>query len=1244
MRREEIKEILQSSYSLEKWYKMLEFLSGTKNLLTLSLEPKAVEIKSAKAKEIVIEVVQLGTLKTTDGITLPIFDVTLQNDINIEYNRVGVNDLLKTHILKDAIKGAIVTFHYNVIASEAKQSQVTSKTEWRFSFISKFGSDYFAEVESIETNPKKYTYIFGTPEEHRTAIERLYNLEQSRFRLEDFFEAFNVEPVSNTFFKEYKNFYLDFVEELSKKESANRAIFEQEKSEDIDKDIRNFVKRLLGRLVFLYFLQKKNWLGATNKNYDDGDTNFLYNLFNYNNDSKDHFYSKWLSKLFFNALNTPNRKNDSFELPNGNSVWIPFLNGGLFEEHQEPQKHREIQFPPTLFELLFKFFNGYNFTIYENSPEDHTVAVDPEMLGHIFENLLEDNKDKGAFYTPKEIVHYMTQESLIEYLKTHLSHSREAIENLIKNHATSNFTRDDLKEVEKLIDRVKICDPAIGSGAFPMGLLQEIFGLKAVIHYELGYNVWSPAKIKQDIIQNSIYGVDLEEGAVDIARLRFWLSLVVDEPTPKPLPNLDYKIMQGNSLLESYDGIDLSNLATADEQVIDEQVTFNFGDDFNTKVTLFDAVSMEQFQILMDKYFSPEEWEKKTKEKVDKIAIKKQINNVIEGKIHAKIYKEKEDIENKIKNFESKFNIKTESDFAKLNTKAKEFKTYEVLKNRYNEIENIEAELIEFQKTDERPYFLWRLYFADVFKNGGFDIVIANPPYVGVKGNGKTFELIKNSELSKYFKGRAELFYFFMHKAIQLGKHNCINTFITTNYFITATDANLLRTNLKEETTILNLLNFNELKLFASAMGQHNLISIFKKGIDKNVKAKTFFTRNKGFANSNELERIFSFKDTNTDYFELYQDEIFEDKENYIRIGGVSGGNDELSSIFKALKTDNLLGDICYVRQGLRTGIDKITETHIKKFKYKGDKGEGVFILSEDELNKKGILKTSNIVKPLFKNSDVNKYLTNESTNQYLLYIDKNITIDNLLNENINIYNHLLPYKELIQKIRFGNNEDGNDWFRLDRTREQWLFEGEKIVAPQRSKSNKFGYNNISWYSSADVYYIKKRDEKFNLKYILALLNSKLFFLWLSHKGKRKGDMLELYQKPLSEIPIIFTSKMGLFESLIDMLFFSKSNVQINDTVKNDHISNFFEEVIDGCVFELYFEEHMKEKGINIIDDVKSAIVKSGLANDFENLDEEVKKQKIWELYKEMSTGTVQVKMTDFITKSPDILKPILQS
>lgn len=1220
MKREELKDILQNAYIQEKWIKTLQFLSGSKNLLTISLEPKFVEIKSAKAKEIVVEVVQLGTLKTTDGITLPIFDVTLQNGIKIEYNRVGVNDLLKTHILKDAVKGAIVTFHYptSIIGN------IDAKSEWRFSFISKFGSDYFAEAESVETNPKKYTYIFGTSEEHRTALERLYNLEQSRFRLEDFFEAFNVEPVSNNFFREYKNFYQDFVFHISNDKNS-RAIFELEKTDDVEKDIRNFVKRLLGRLVFLYFLQKKHWLGASNKNYDDGDTNFLFNLFNYNNDSKDNFYNKWLSKLFFNALNTANRTNDGFELPNGNSVWIPFLNGGLFEEHQEPKRHREIQFPPTLFELLFKFFNGYNFTIYENSPEDHTVAVDPEMLGHIFENLLEDNKDKGAFYTPKEIVHYMTQESLIEYLKTHLSHSREVIESLIKNHITTAFTREDLKKVEKLIDTVKICDPAIGSGAFPMGLLQEIFALKAVIHYELGYSVWSPAKIKQDIIQNSIYGVDIEEGAVDIARLRFWLSLVVDEPTPKPLPNLDYKIMQGNSLLESYDGIDLSNLATADEQIIDEQATINFGDGFQTKVTLFDAVSMEQFQTLMNKYFSPEEWEKKTKEKVDKIAVKKQISNIIEGKIHAKIFKEKEATENKIKTFERKFNIKKEADLKKLNTKGKEFKDYEILKKRYSEIEIIENELIAFQNTDERPYFLWHLFFADVFTDGGFDIVIGNPPYIQLQKNSGYLANLYKDEKFETFERTGDIYALFYEKGINVLKEKGILTFITSRQWMRSSYGESLR-GFFAKNNPLTLLDLGS-GVFDSATVDTNIILVQKQEYQDNLSVIVL-------ENKKDIPHL---KRDKFSYLKINKNDawsILNKNELYIKT--------QIEKFGVPLKEWDI-----NIYRGVVTGLNDAFIIDDKK------KNE---LLNTNPLNKK-------VIKPLLRGRDLKKY-SPTSSDLSLLFIPwhfplhKDISIngnskiaeEKFENEYPEIYKHLFEFKSELSNRNKTETGIRYEWYAMQRCANTYYedFDKEKIAWASVGVTE-YCFIEKDTFLLDTNYFLTFKNSNTVDKYLLGVLNSKLIVNWVNNEDTPVGTVAYRHYKYNFEripIPKIEDFRKQIITSLTEIILFLKKTDTplVSDIVKNEHISNFFEEVIDGCVFELYFEEHMKEKGINIITDVRNFIENSSLTNDFENLNEDIKKQKIWELYKSMSTGIVQVKMTDFITKSPDILKPILQS
>jgi hypothetical protein len=254
-----------------------------------------------------------------------------------------------------------------------------------------------------------------------------------------------------------------------------------------------------------------------------------------------------LVPLFFETLNSPASQNESNELR------FPYLNGGLFDKSQD-YRYDKIALPSEIFEKLFATFNNFNFTIYEDAPDEQTVAVDPEMLGHIFENLLEDNKDKGAFYTPKNIVHYMCRESLQNYIYTYThNEDNEDFKTRLKQYNETFdvdlFTNDELKQIERALEDVKICDPAIGSGAFPMGLLHEIYNLKIPIEDKKGLKAKSPADLKKHIIEESIYGVDIDSGAVDIARLRFWLSLVVDEVEPQPLPNLSFKIVCANTLI-----------------------------------------------------------------------------------------------------------------------------------------------------------------------------------------------------------------------------------------------------------------------------------------------------------------------------------------------------------------------------------------------------------------------------------------------------------------------------------------------------------------------------------------------------------------------------------------------------------------------------------------------------------------------------------------------------------------------
>ena len=500
-------------------------------------------------------VVKYGEFTTHDNRKVELYEITVEDFSKVKIARVGLGALVKKLIIGN--NAVFATFKYE----NAKDKH------WRFSFIAYDSFFQDGQVHTTETNPKRYTYVFGDEHEtYRTATDRFLELEsKNKIKVKDIQDAFAVEAMSKEFFDEYREtHYAKFIKYLTGDEFVKKggkyelvpvqnptpflaSVFNGDKV-----TARDFCKKLLGQIVFLYFLQKKGWMGSPTGNYKnaDGDKNFMQNFFNQAG-ADDTFYTVWLTKLFYDTLNKE-RENDDFEMPDKSIVKIPYLNGGLFDK--ESEKHDFLTFPKELFTDLFAFFNRFNFTIYENSPEEHTVAVDPEMLGHIFENLLEDNKDKGTFYTPKEIVHYMTQESLIEYLVTNLGEdTKEGVDLFVKQKDKEQLSDEHLNEINSLLDKVKICDPAIGSGAFPMGLLQEIFMLKERIAFDLGYTVWSPAMVKENIIQNSIYGVDIEKGAVDIAQLRFWLSLIVDEDVPKALPNLAYKIVVGNSLVSKFE-------------------------------------------------------------------------------------------------------------------------------------------------------------------------------------------------------------------------------------------------------------------------------------------------------------------------------------------------------------------------------------------------------------------------------------------------------------------------------------------------------------------------------------------------------------------------------------------------------------------------------------------------------------------------------------------------------------------
>ncbi len=350
-------------------------------------------------------------------------------------------------------------------------------------------------------------------------------------------EAFDVEAVTKDFFRAY------------------RAIFEQAEAliTGVEGDARRlFTQRLFNRLLFLVFLERKGWL-TFSQSYE-----YLLALWKAHQqekagDESTNFYRDRLQPLFFAGLNTPNEVNvvairrDGFLQTRIGQV--PYLNGGLFEE-DELDRDPNIQVPDeALAPAIHDLFYRYNFTVTESTPLDIEVAVDPEMLGKIFEELVTGRHETGSYYTPKPVVAFMGQEALKGYLETACTgESQKAIAAFVEEREAAS-----LKNPERVLEAlrtVKICDPACGSGAYLLGMLHELLDLRAALFAARQIDPLTAYQRKLEIIQNNLYGVDLDPFAVNIARLRLWLSLIVEfeGENPPPLPNLDFKIEVGDSL------------------------------------------------------------------------------------------------------------------------------------------------------------------------------------------------------------------------------------------------------------------------------------------------------------------------------------------------------------------------------------------------------------------------------------------------------------------------------------------------------------------------------------------------------------------------------------------------------------------------------------------------------------------------------------------------------------------------
>jgi adenine-specific DNA-methyltransferase len=970
-------------------------------------------------------------------------------------------------------------------------------------------------------------------------------------------KIFSVEKVTKEFFDNYKWLYAKLKEAFEKDRIF--AFVKERYNQGDPHFTENFVKKLLWQIVFLYFLQKKWWLGVQkDQKRGDGDQWFLRTLYNKCCAEKKLFFNDYLEPLFYDTLNKerPWHWSDYF------GCKIPYLNGWLFQPINEydwewlenmllsDSKSNDI------FGEILDTFDTFNFTIYENDPLEQDVAVDPEMLGKIFENLLPDNerKWKGAFYTPREIVHYMCKQALIQYLATNTDIDEKWIENLILMKDSLNNTKnisefwwdsskkETRKQNSKLINnslkQVKIIDPAVWSWAFPMGILKEIVDLRRYIltmiipeveiedikNSELLY------RLKKQTLENCIYGVDLDPGAVEIAKLRFWLSLVVDYEGDhiEPLPNLDYKIMQWNSLIENPiigdQVIDLW-LETVEKKLKKNEKEHVMSDGLFEKES---GVLLKRLTILHNDYFKETAPDHKKR-------LKKEIQELEKRLILQKAKETISNIDSEIKNhYNGMINDK----------KAKE------LASKYETMNQIKAMTDKLNEYGVKNYFPWRLHFGEIFReHWGFDIVIGNPPYIKEYENKSAFDGLR---ISPYYMGKMDIWYLFSCFGLDILKDWWIESFIAQNNWITSHWAKLMRNKILEDWKILEFVDFGDFKVFESAGIQTMIYVLRKTKNNLNYEVKYSRVDDKIFDKSN-LDNFLSNTES-TDQYQKHRSKI--DKERYVNkaIDFVNDINDEVLN--KIISISDMSLHEKEVAQWIVYPQDYLNNKNNKVLWDIANVWDGIFVLNNKEKTNLDLATHElDIIKPVYSTEELSRYFSNPNNKEWLIYTDSTFKSIEKIGKYPNIKTHLDKFAPIITS--------DNKPYWLHRARDEKFFLGEKIVAVRKCAVPSFTYVPFDSYVSATFYIIKT--DRVNMKFLTGLLNSTLIAFWLKNKWKMQWNNFQLDKEPLVNIPIKLPNSQQENEViiLVDQIMNNKSIAQKADTLS-------FENKIDHIIYVMY--------------------------------------------------------------------------
>jgi len=1147
MDKNELREKLNQAYSKAGWLNILGFIFPQLELLATP-DVKAVDAEHVESFE------QLGSIALACGSKLAVMEVVVDDQINLPRNRVHLRKLTRDFIDGENFQGVLAVFVNN------------GKNDYRLTLAARDGR-FTAEgmFEEFETDSKRYTYLLGENEVCTTAANRLFPLNDraDEKTLQDVINAFSVERLNKEFYTKIQKFFYELVGGKTEKR-AYRGIL-QLPSVDAStpkghETCQEFAVRLLGRIVFCWFLKFK-------RPEDGGEpliTSDILSLDAVKNSSG--YYHSILEKLFFMTLNTPLDERDK-QHSLSDSEKIPFLNGGLFDARRHDyyekgdlgvSKHiNTLVIPDKWFLDFFEMLESYNFTIDENSIKDVQVSIDPEILGRIFENLLAEidpdtgetaRKKTGSFYTPREVVDYMVEQSLVQYLKTATNlEEKELIE--LFDESVEAPGRAKNKMITKALSRIKIIDPACGSGAFPVGCLQKCIDilrktdpdndsfLSDQIEKIESMNLPNDAQNalieklehafetneadygrKLALIQGSLYGVDLQPIAVEIAKLRFFLSLIVDEKIMEtegnrgiePLPNLEFKFVAANTLLSVDEFIDSEN---------------PLGLDFEEKF-------WKDFEKATEDYF----YAQTPQNKVD-------VKHTIEQLISSKIKQQND------RAWDIGFNNSAKG--KKKKDSAKESERLYNLSAQWSSYRNL------FSSDKHVDFFVPKYFFPDA--KDGFDIVIGNPPYVQLQANGGELADIYKDCGYETFARMGDIYCLFYEKALDISRKDGVTCFITSNSWMKAGYGAKTRDFFSSKTVPTKLINLGA-DVFESATVDTNILFLQKSdkkalpfpGLE--IAAATEFHKIK--------ESMWGIVDIHSATWGVLSEFQY----------GIKTHIENLGSIIKGLDID--------INYGIKTGFND------------------AFIIDTATRNEiiEAAPNSEEIIKPVFRGRDVQHYKA-EWPETWLINTHNGLR-GKLEPVQIKNYPAVKNYLDQWYDALAKRQDKGVTPYNLRNCAYLGDFEKEKIAWLELTNKGRFCISEPGEFS-LNTTYMMSGD---NLRFICAYLNSSLVTWYFDKICATSGVGTNRWIKQYVEqipVPQLDEDRIASFENIVNYILIAKEH-GVKDMTGHLDAAPFYEELADLMVFGIYFKNQLKERKAYINDDIDAYLPRISMIDDLE--------------------------------------------